>query len=167
MKKTILILAAIFITNNIFSQYNVSNLDDTLKASIDQFNEYLIENGGKPLNIDTGIFNHIANDEMKRFTDSSFQKQCIVDLSKKWGVTIILGSYQAVWNENHPHFKKHKTSIQQSIIDHLMYWYDYDKDIWGSGLKVGISILQTSSKVIKINYIFGRNSAISSCVIHN
>ena len=114
MKKTILILAAIFIANNIFSQYTISNLDDTLKASINQFNEYLIKNGENPLNIDNGIFKRIATDEMKRFTDSSFQKLKCVALSKKWGVTIPLTHYGYARNENHPHFKKHKSRLEKS-----------------------------------------------------
>ena len=150
MKKTILILAAIFIANNIFSQYTISNLDDTLKASINQFNEYLIKNGENPLNIDNGIFKRIATDEMKRFTDSSFQKLKCVALSKKWGVTIPLTHYGYARNENHPHFKKHKSSIQQEI---------FNKEI------EIIGVMQNNSKYIKVNYIFGRNVPISSCAV--
>ena len=165
MKKTILILAAIFIANNIFSQYTISNLDDTLKASIDQFNEYLIKNGENPLNIDNGIFKRIATDEMKRFTDSSFQKLKCVALSKKWGVTIPLIHYGYARNENHPHFKKHKSSIQQEIFNEMLFFYKNDNNIWTSGLKIGISLLQINSKYIKVNYIFGRNVPISSCAV--
>jgi hypothetical protein len=166
MKKTILIFAAIFIANNIFSQKIISNLNDTLNASIDQFNTYLIENNEKPLNIDNVIFNRIATDEMKRFTDSSFQKLKCVALSRKWGVTIPLACYIGVFNEHHPDVLD-KSSIQQEIFNKMLFLYKNDNDIWTSGLKVGISILQISDYQIKVNLIFGKNVPISSCAVDN
>ena len=116
MKTILTTVFLILIQNLSFSQRIISNLDDTLNASINQFNEYLIKNGENPLNIDNGIFKRIATDEMKRFTDSSFQKLKCVALSKKWGVTIPLAMYAGVFNSQHPD-AVNKRSIQKEIFN--------------------------------------------------
>ena len=55
MKKTILILVAIFIANSIFSQ----DLDSLLNETINSVNKVLVDSGEESLKIDTGVFSII------------------------------------------------------------------------------------------------------------
>ena len=84
MKETILILAAIFIANNIFSQ----DLDSLLNETINSVNKVLVDSGGKALKIDTGVFKDISETILnKRYKDNTFNPSCM-ELSKKYEVVI-------------------------------------------------------------------------------
>lgn len=84
MKKTILILAAIFIANNIFSQ----DLDSLLNETINSVNKVLVDNDEESLKIDTGILKDISETILNKiYKDNTFNPSCM-ELSKKYEVVI-------------------------------------------------------------------------------
>ena len=84
MKKTILILAAIFIANNIFSQ----DLDSLLNETINSVNKVLVDNGEESLINDTDAFKKAAQNDLMLWENDKNYNVNLIELSKQYGVVI-------------------------------------------------------------------------------
>ncbi len=84
MKKTILILAAIFIANNIFSQ----DLDSLLNETINSVNKVLVDSGEESLKIDTGVFRKASQDDLMLWENDKNYVADLIEFSEQYGVVI-------------------------------------------------------------------------------
>jgi|7_EtaG_2_1085326.scaffolds.fasta_scaffold00156_22 hypothetical protein len=84
MKKTLLILAAIFIATNLFSQ----DLDSLLNKTINDVNKVFIDNGEEPIKIDNGVFKRAAEDDLKSWEQDKKYVADLIEFSEKHGVVI-------------------------------------------------------------------------------
>ena len=81
MKKTILILVAIFIANSIFSQ----DLDSLLNETINSVNKVLVDSGEESLKIDTGVFRKASQDDLMLWENYVVD---LIEFSEQYGVVI-------------------------------------------------------------------------------